>query len=163
NPFYTYQGLLNAAATFPEFAGTGDLAMRRREAAAALANFAHETGGLVHITEIARGLYCSNSATPCAVCAPRQTYYAPAPIQLSWNFKYWRGGPGLGLPLRANPNLVEQDPTIAWRTALWYWMTQSGPGTQPAHSCIINNAGFGCTIRSINGALECNGGNPAQV
>jgi len=58
---------------------------------------------------------------------------------------------------------VEQDPTVAWRTALWYWMTQSGPGTQSAHSCIINNAGFGCTIRSINGALECNGGNPAQV
>jgi hypothetical protein len=36
-------------------------------------------------------------------------------------------------------------------------------GTQPAHDCIINNAGFGCTIRSINGALECNGGNAAQV
>lgn len=163
NPFYTYQGLVNAAATFPEFAGTGDLAMRRREAAAALANFAHETGGLVHITEIARGAYCSGSPTPCGVCAPGQNYYGRGPIQLSWNFNYCTAGTALGLNLWANPNLVEQDPTVAWRTALWYWMTQSGPGTQSAHSCIINNAGFGCTIRSINGALECNGGNPAQV
>jgi chitodextrinase len=163
NPFYTYQGLINAAATFPEFTGTGDLAMRRREAAAALANFAHETGGLVHVTEIARGLYCSNSSTPCGVCAPGKNYYGRGPIQLSWNFNYCSAGMALGLNLWANPDLVEQDPTIAWRTALWYWMTQSGPGTQSSHSCIINNAGFGCTIRSINGALECNGGNPAQV
>jgi chitodextrinase len=163
NPFYTYQGLLDAAATFPAFAGTGDLAMRRREAAAAMANFAHETGGLVHVTEIARGLYCSNSATPCGVCAPGQSYYGRGPIQLSWNFNYCSAGQALGLNLWANPNLVEQNPAIAWRTAMWYWMTQNGPGNQPAHSCIINNAGFGCTIRSINGALECNGGNPAQV
>src|SRR5262249_41813618 len=41
NPFYTYQGLIAGAATLPAFAGTGDLAMRRREAAAAMANFAH--------------------------------------------------------------------------------------------------------------------------
>ncbi|WP_281248505.1 glycoside hydrolase family 19 protein [Stigmatella aurantiaca] len=27
----------------------------------------------------------------------------------------------------------------------------------------MNNAGFGQTIRSINGALECDGKNPAQV
>jgi chitodextrinase len=163
NPFYSYQGLLDAAATFPAFAGTGDLAMRRREAAAAFANFAHETGGLVHVTEIAKGLYCSNSATPCGVCAAGQSYYGRGPIQLSWNFNYCSAGQALGLNLWANPNLVEQNSAIAWRTAFWYWMTQSGPGTQPAHSCIINNAGFGCTIRSINGALECNGGNPAQV
>jgi hypothetical protein len=28
---------------------------------------------------------------------------------------------------------------------------------------MVNGAGFGETIRSINGALECNGGNSAQV
>ena len=41
--------------------------------------------------------------------------------------------------------------------------TQNGPGSQPAHASHGNNAGFGCTIRAINGSLECNGGNPAQV
>ncbi|MGQ4356006.1 glycoside hydrolase family 19 protein, partial [Streptomyces drozdowiczii] len=28
---------------------------------------------------------------------------------------------------------------------------------------MVNGAGFGETIRSINGSIECNGGNPAQV
>ncbi len=32
-----------------------------------------------------------------------------------------------------------------------------------AHNAMVNGAGFGETIRSINGALECNRGNPAQV
>ncbi|HEY8941839.1 MAG TPA: glycoside hydrolase family 19 protein, partial [Cellvibrio sp.] len=34
---------------------------------------------------------------------------------------------------------------------------------RPAHDSIVNNYGFGETIRTINGSLECNGGNPAQV
>jgi Chitinase class I len=28
---------------------------------------------------------------------------------------------------------------------------------------MVNQRGFGETIRSINGSLECNGGNPGQV
>lgn len=47
NSFYTYAGLVAASKTYPAFAGTGDLAAKKREAAAALANFSHETGGLV--------------------------------------------------------------------------------------------------------------------
>ena len=31
------------------------------------------------------------------------------------------------------------------------------------HEAIVGGHGFGETIRSINGALECDGGNPAQV
>lgn len=31
------------------------------------------------------------------------------------------------------------------------------------HDAMTSNSGFGQTIRSINGALECDGGNPAQV
>jgi predicted chitinase len=97
------------------------------------------------------------------VCAPGKRYFGRGPIQLSWNFNYCTAGQALGLDLWANPDQVAQNPTTAWRTAMWYWMTQNGPGSMPAHSCIVNNQGFGCTIRSINGALECNGGNPAQV
>jgi predicted chitinase len=163
NPFYTYQGLLTAAARYPSFAGSGDTAARRREAAAAMANFGHETGGLVHITEIAQGEYCSGTATPCGVCAAGKRYFGRGPIQLSWNFNYCSAGRALGLNLWADPDLVARDPAVAWSTALWYWMTQNGPGSQPAHNCMTSNAGFGCTIRAINGSLECNGGNPAQV
>ncbi|MFD8431140.1 chitinase, partial [Streptomyces coelicoflavus] len=41
--------------------------------------------------------------------------------------------------------------------------TQSGPGTMTPHNAMVNGAGFGQTIRSINGSLECDGKNPAQV
>lgn len=163
NPFYTYSGLVAAANTFPAFANTGDLQVKKREAAAALANFSHETGGLVHITEIAQGAYCSGSATACGVCAPGKSYYGRGPIQLSWNYNYCIAGQALGLDLWANPDQVAQNPTIAWRTAIWFWMTQSGAGYRSAHASITGGYGFGETIRTINGSIECNGNNPAQV
>lgn len=164
NPFYTYAGLVAATKTYPTFAGTGDLQLKKREAAAALANFSHETGSFVHVTEIARGLYCSdwgNLAT--CPCEPGKQYYGRGPIQLSHNGNYCAAGAALGLDLRRNPEIVEQNATVAWQTALWFWMTQSGSGYRPAHDNIVNNYGFGETIRTINGAIECNGGNPAQV
>jgi hypothetical protein len=62
-----------------------------------------------------------------------------------------------------NPWLVQNDAAVAWKTALWYWNTQTGPGTMTGHNAMVTGAGFGHTIRSINGSLECDGGNPAQV
>ncbi len=35
--------------------------------------------------------------------------------------------------------------------------------TGPAHKAMTTGAGFGQTIRAINGALECNGANPDQM
>jgi chitinase len=32
-----------------------------------------------------------------------------------------------------------------------------------AHGAMVNGQGFGQTIRTINGSLECNGANPGQV
>jgi hypothetical protein len=58
---------------------------------------------------------------------------------------------------------VQNDAAVAWKTGLWYWNTQSGPGTMTPHNAMVNGAGFGQTIRSINGSLECDGKNPAQV
>src|SRR5690606_12633828 len=94
---------------------------------------------------------------------PGKRYYGRGPIQLSWNGNYCAAGTALGVDLRRYPEQVEQNATIAWRTALWFWMTQSGAGARPAHNSMVNGNGFGDTIRTINGALECNGGNPGQV
>ena len=165
NAFYTYQGLVNAANAYPAFAGTGDSLMKKRELAAALANFAHETGSFVYINEIAGGLYCSGTSTPCGVCASGKEYHGRGPIQLSWNFNYCAASQALGHGslLWSTPELVAQDATKSWESALWYWMSQNGPGSMPAHDCIATNQGFGCTIRSINGALECDGGYPSKV
>ncbi|WP_323188226.1 glycoside hydrolase family 19 protein [Streptomyces sp. NBC_00249] len=165
NPFYTYNGLVAALSAYPGFANTGDDTVKRREAAAFLANVSHETGGLVHIVEqnTANYPHYCDATQPYGCPAGQAAYYGRGPIQLSWNFNYKAAGDALGINLLANPYLVEQDPAVAMKTALWYWNTQNGPGTMTAHAAMVNGAGFGETIRSINGSLECNGGNPAQV
>ncbi|MFH0241069.1 glycoside hydrolase family 19 protein [Streptomyces sp. HK10] len=165
NPFYTYQGLQAALSAYPAFAGTGGDTVRKREAAAFLANVGHETGGLVHIVEqnTANHPHYCDSGQPYGCPAGQAAYYGRGPIQLSWNFNYKAAGDALGIDLLRDPHLVERDAAVAWKTALWYWNTQSGPGTMTPHDAMVGGHGFGETIRSINGSLECGGRNPAQV
>ncbi|GGM32916.1 glycoside hydrolase family 19 protein [Promicromonospora citrea] len=165
NSFYTYQGLVEALSAYPGFANTGSETVQKREAAAFLANVSHETGGLVYIVEQNTANYphyCDRNQ-PYGCPAGQDQYYGRGPVQLSWNFNYKAAGDALGIDLLNNPNLVATNSAIAWKTGLWYWNTQSGPGTMTPHDAIVNGAGFGETIRSINGSIECNGGNPAQV
>lgn len=165
NPFYTYSGLTAALSAYPGFANTGSDTVKKQEAAAFLANVNHETGGLVHIVEQNQANYphYCDASQPYGCPAGQAAYYGRGPIQLSWNFNYKAAGDALGLPLLTNPSLVQQDASVAWRTGLWYWNTQNGPGTMTPHNAMVNGHGFGQTIRSINGALECDGRNPAQV
>jgi predicted chitinase len=156
NGFYSYAGLLNAAATFGAFATSGDITAQKREVAAFLANVGQETGDLVYIDEIAKADYCSSSGD--CPCAGGKQYYGRGSLQISWNYNYCAAGNALGLDLRGNPDLVSQDSTVAWRTGFWFWMTQAGAGNRPAHDSIVDGDGFGETIRSINGDLECNQG-----
>ncbi|WP_030413556.1 chitinase [Streptomyces sp. NRRL S-1448] len=163
--FYTYSGLTAALSAYPEFANTGSDTVRRQEAAAFLANVGHETGGLVYVVEqnTANYPHYCDAGQPYGCPAGQAAYYGRGPLQLSWNFNYKAAGDALGIDLLHNPYLVEQDPAVAWKTALWYWNTQNGPGTMTPHQAMVSGAGFGETIRSINGTLECNGGNPGQV
>ncbi|MFD5059617.1 glycoside hydrolase family 19 protein [Streptomyces sp. NPDC056653] len=165
NPFYTYSGLTAALSAYPGFANTGSDTVKRQEAAAFLANVSHETGGLVYVVEqnTANYPHYCDTGQPYGCPAGQSAYYGRGPIQLSWNFNYKAAGDALGIDLLGNPYLVEQNASVAWKTGLWYWNTQNGPGTMTAHNAMVNGAGFGETIRSINGSLECNGGNPAQV
>ncbi|MFI5868455.1 glycoside hydrolase family 19 protein [Streptomyces sp. NPDC051546] len=165
NPFYTYTGLLNALSAYPAFANTGSDTVKRQEAAAFLANVNHETGGLVYVVEqnTANYPHYCDTTQPYGCPAGQSAYYGRGPIQLSWNFNYKAAGDALGINLLNNPNLVQSDAAVAWKTGLWYWNTQNGPGTMTAHNAMVGGAGFGETIRSINGSIECNGGNPAQV
>ncbi|MEU2128925.1 glycoside hydrolase family 19 protein [Streptomyces sp. NPDC018352] len=165
NPFYTYQGLIDALHAYPRFANTGTPATRAREAAAFLTHADFESVGLQYVKEINEDNYwrkCDYSQ-PYGCPAGQKAYYGRGPIMFSWNFNYKAAGDALGLDLLGNPWLVEQDPSIAWQTALWYWNTQNGPGTMTSHEAMVGGAGFGETIRSLNGALECDGGNPASV
>src|SRR5262245_57540157 len=67
NHFYTYDALAGAMSAYPGFAHTGSDTVKRREAAAFLANVSHETGGLVHIVE-------QNTANYPTYCDARQPY-----------------------------------------------------------------------------------------
>jgi predicted chitinase len=165
NSFYTYSGLTSALDSFGSFAATGSDTVRKQEAAAFLANVSHETGGLVYIVEQNQANYphyCDWSQSY-GCPAGQAAYYGRGPIQLSWNFNYKAAGDYLGINLLNDPWQVERDAAVSWKTALWYWMTQSGPGTMTPHNAMVNQRGFGETIRSINGSIECNGGNPGQV
>ncbi|MFI9380674.1 glycoside hydrolase family 19 protein [Kutzneria sp. NPDC052558] len=163
NSFYTYAGLTAAIAKFPAFATTGSDTVKKQEAAAFLANVSHETGGLVYITEIDKsGNYCDTSQSY-GCPAGTYAYYGRGPLQLSWNFNYYAAGNYLSLNLLGNPYLVEQDPSVAWQTGLWYWFTGTGATNTASHTAMVNGQGFGATIRAINGGLECDGHNTAQM
>ena len=162
NAFYTYAGLVAALSSYPGFATTGSTTVQQQEAAAFLANVDHETGGLVYINEIDQsGNYCASESYGCP--AGTYSYYGRGPLQISWNFNYYAAGNAIGQDLLDNPNLVSTNAAISWETALWYWMTQSGPGTMTAHNAMVNSAGFGQTIWAINGSVECNGANTAEM
>ncbi|WP_369190960.1 glycoside hydrolase family 19 protein [Streptomyces sp. R08] len=165
NSFYSYSGLTAALSAYPGFANTGSDTTKKQEAAAFLANVSHETGGLVYIVEQNTAnypTYCDWSQSY-GCPAGQAAYYGRGPLQLSWNFNYKAAGDALGIDLLGNPWLVQNDSAVAWKTALWYWNTQSGPGSMTPHNAIVNGAGFGQTIRSINGSIECDGKSPAQV
>ena len=164
NSFYTYSGLRAARSAFPAFATTGSDTVKKQEAAAFLANVNHETGGLVYVKEINTANYphyCDRGQS-FGCPAGQEAYHGRGPIQLSWNYNYKAAGDALGIDLLNNPDLVKNDSSVAWQTGLWYWMTQTGPGSMTPHAAIAGNAGFGETIRSINGDLECNGKNPGE-
>jgi chitinase len=190
--FYTYEAFLAAAQSFPAFASEGSDEARRREVAAFLANIAHETTGgwasapdgpyswgLCWITEGGAvdpsGLpdYCAPSAE--WPCASGKKYFGRGPMQLSWNYNYGQCGEALGLDLLADPDRVSGDPEVAFRAALWFWMTPQAPKPSchdvmtgqwtptPQDEAAGRLPGFGMTVNIINGGLECGQPTPPQV
>ena len=162
NPVYTYAGLVQAANSIPAFASGSDV-QKKREVAAFLANTDHESGQFRYSEEIDKsGDYCDETQSYGCPAGAGQ-YFGRGAIQLSWNFNYKAAGDYLGINLLNEPWRVSSEPALAFRTAIWYWMTQSGPNNQSAHAAITGSQGFGGTIRSINGSLECDGKRPDIV
>ena len=163
---YTYEGLVAAAAGYPGFVNTGTLDTCRREAAAFLANVKRETGSLRYAEQIAKESYCS-SRTGCTCDATTtdqsKWYYGRGAIQLSWNYNYCSAGAALGVDILSNPGLVATTPELAWKTAIWFWMTSGGAGSGTCHDAMTTGGGFGETIRTINGGQECNMGGYGSI
>ncbi|KAI9082589.1 hypothetical protein K1719_035458 [Acacia pycnantha] len=186
--FYTYKSFIHAAKSFPEFGTTGTITTRKREIAAFLAQISHETTGgwatapdgpyawgLCYKEELKpQSNYCDSNNTQWP-CYPGKSYYGRGPIQLSWNFNYGPAGKALGFDGLRNPEIVANNSVIAFKTALWFWMTERKPIPSP-HNVMVGKyvptqadiaanrtAGYGLVTNIINGGLECGIPNDPRV
>ncbi|CAL5068650.1 unnamed protein product [Urochloa decumbens] len=152
--FYTRSAFLDAANMYSGFAHGGSADDGKREIAAFFAHVTHETGHFCYISEIDKSNdYCDRSK-PEWPCAAGKKYYGRGPLQLTWNYNYGAAGRDLKFDGLGNPDVVAQDVGIAFKTALWYWMTN-------VHQ--VMPQGFGATTRAINGAVECDGKNTDRM
>lgn len=166
---------------FGKFCSEKDAATNKKELAAFFANIAHETRGGVDDTFTDGLMYVHEKNTSLPYIAendeyppvPGKKYYGRGPVQLSYNGNYGYAGDcilGDDKILLNNPDLIETDPVLAFKTAIYFWMM---PQTHKpsAHDVMVGvwqpNAsdtakgrapGFGMTINIINGEVECNKG-----
>ncbi|GJM94539.1 hypothetical protein PR202_ga11191 [Eleusine coracana subsp. coracana] len=174
--FYNYTAFLRAADRFPGFAAAGDLATRKREAAAFLAQISHETtGGWATAPDgpYAWGLCFKEEVSPPSdYCDANNTQWPCVPGK---NYNYGPAGKALGFDGLGEPELVASDPYVAFETALWFWMTPQPPKPS-CHDVMVGRykpsdadtaanrvAGFGLTTNIINGRLECGIPDQSQV
>ena len=97
----------------------------------------------------------------------------------SWTFishyNYGQAGKAIGADLIDNPDLVVTNPTISFKTAIWFWMTPQA-NKPSSHDVIIGNwrpsaadtsasrvPGYGVVTNIINGGLECGHGSDNRV
>jgi hypothetical protein len=166
---------------YGNFCTEKDPQTNKKELAAFFAQIAHETrhgedgkynDGLMFIHENNISLpYTADNYTYPAVKGKK--YYGRGPMQLSYNGNYGYASDcifGNKSVLLNTPELVETDPVVAFKTAIYFWMT---PQTlkPSAHDVMIGkwqpnaadkaagrSPGFGMTINIINGSVECGKG-----
>nr|QBZ68892.1 chitinase 1 [Lilium longiflorum] len=188
NGFYTYDAFIAAANSFRGFGSTGDADTQKREIAAFLAQTSHETTGgwsTAPDGQFAWG-YCfkqeqGNPPPDYCVeslqwpCAADKKYYGRGPIQISYNYNYGPAGQAINSDLLNNPDLVATDPTISFKTALWFWMTAQSP--KPSCHAVATGGwtpsaadqsagrvpGYGVITNIINGGIECGHGADSAV
>lgn len=179
---------------FADFANYGSETNNKRELAAFLANISKETTGgwqlpvgggsagdyaqwgLYFVHEV--GYTSSNSAGAYSQASteyppnPSVGYYGRGPIQLSWNYNYGQFSKFLYNDINIlldNPDLVQEDGVLAFKSAIWFWMMPQCP--KPSCHQIMQDLwyansgdytqnkmykkGFAHTNNIINGGLEC--------
>ncbi|XP_038691458.1 endochitinase PR4-like [Tripterygium wilfordii] len=152
--FYTRDAFLNALNAFSGFGKIGSADDSKREIAAFFAHVTHETGNLCHIEEQnPQSNYCDTSRTYYP-CAPGKSYHGRGSLQLSGNYNYGAARKDLNFDGLRFPESVANDPVLAFKTGLWFWMNNVRP---------VVTQGFGATIQRINGAIECCGKEPQLI
>jgi len=178
---------------FADFVNTASEINNKRELAAFLANISKETtGGWQPIGSGLDGDYtlwglyfvhelgytssnCNNAYTSPHTeypPTPNKCYYGRGPIQLSWNYNYGQFSKFLYEDknvLLNNPDAIQQDGVLAFKSAIWFWMMPQWPKPSchqvmhdkwlPQNGEYVANKmykkGFAHTNNIINGGLEC--------
>ncbi|CAM0901440.1 unnamed protein product [Alopecurus aequalis] len=95
--------------------------------------------------------------------------------QPSSNYNYGQAGRAIGVDLLNNPDLVATDPQVAFKTAIWFWMTTqsnkpschdviTGLWTPTARDSAAGRVpGYGMITNVIDGGIECGHGQDAEV
>ncbi|GLU04941.1 hypothetical protein SLE2022_220690 [Rubroshorea leprosula] len=153
--FYTRDAFRQALSAYSKFSKSGTADDAKREIAAFFAHVTHETDHFCYIEEKdgASQDYCDETKTQYP-CNPNKGYYGRGALQLTWNYNYGPAGSSIGFDGLNSPETVAKDPVIAFKAALWYWLTNVEQ---------VTGKGFGPTIRAINGDRECDGKNPGSV
>lgn len=166
---------------YGDFCANKNNLSNKKEAAAFFANVAHETrdgddnkfdDGLMLKDELNTSLpyIIPNKIYP---AVKDKKYYGRGPIQLSYNGNYGFASScilGDKNILLKNPDLVSSNAVLAFKTAIYFWMTPQGQ--KPSAHAVMTGAwkpsaanikagqqpGFGMTINIINGEIECNKG-----
>ncbi|XP_058755019.1 endochitinase-like [Vicia villosa] len=182
--FYTYDSFIAAASSFNEFGTTGDDNTRKKELAAFFAQTSHETTGGGGWPSAPDGPYAwgycfVNEQKPLGdycdpsidwPCASGKSYYGRGPIQLTHNYNYGQAGNAIKEDLLHNPDLVSTNPTVSFKTAIWFWMTSQA--NKPSSHDVITGKwtpsavdssagrvpGYGVITNIINGKFECGQG-----
>ncbi|MDB5287401.1 MAG: hypothetical protein JWR05_2350 [Mucilaginibacter sp.] len=166
---------------YANFCTEKDAATNKRELAAFFAHIAHETRHgmngeykdglmLLHEDNTTLNYFGDSDEYP---PFKGQKYYGRGPMQISYNGNYGYASDcifGDEKVLLNNPGLVETDPVVAFKTAVYFWMTPQ-TNKPSAHDVMIGKwqpsvadkakgrvPGFGMTINIVNGELECNKG-----
>ncbi|KAL4467060.1 hypothetical protein ABPG74_010657 [Tetrahymena malaccensis] len=126
--------ITEAAKSFPEFCNSGDEEKDKQEFAAFLSIIGAETS-----FDSSNGFPCTkeNGCPNCQACSynsagqlcdvdPNLQYYGRGPLQLSWNYNYADFSQQLygDDRLLLNPTKLNDDTTLCWTSALWFWMAE---------------------------------------
>lgn len=91
------------------------------------------------------------------------------------NYNYGPAGRAINADLLNNPDKVANDPTVSFKTALWFWMTPQSPKPS-CHDVVVGKwkpstsdkqagrvPGYGVLTNIINGGIECGKGLNPQM
>ncbi|KAF5464734.1 hypothetical protein F2P56_014788 [Juglans regia] len=185
--FWDYRSFITAAADYqPDgFGTTGGKQTGMKEVAAFLGHVGSKTScgyGVATGGPLAWGLcynkelspdssYCDEYYKLTYPCTPGAAYYGRGAIPIYWNYNYGKTGEALKVDLLNHPEYIEQNATLAFKAAIWRWMTPTKQHQPSAHDVFVGNwkptkndtlnkrvPGFGTTMNVLYGDSVCGQG-----